>query len=178
MSDDAFLEVLAGCTEVAQGMDLSDDKWMPPDGTYDVRVEDVSTGLKEKDGVNNAWVKPVFSFIDPGSEFEGKTFSDYFWIPPGLTDASPFKDLISLKNLCRYATCLQGSETKNPIEAAEIVKASVGEFLSVEVYRTTSKTGKNVGKIYANIRYLSHLEETEETITEETVTNAPDGPGR
>ncbi|MCK5641671.1 MAG: hypothetical protein KAJ19_12795 [Gammaproteobacteria bacterium] len=154
MSDDAFLEVLNSCTEVAQGMDLSDDGWMPPNGNYDVVVEDVASGLKEKNGVNNAWVKPVFTIMNPGCEFDGKSFSDYYWIQPGLTEPS-----ISLKNLCRFATCLQGSETKNPIEAAEIAKASVGEFLSVEVYRTTSK---KTSKTYANIRFLARLEATEE----------------
>ena len=102
---------MAGCTEVAQGMDLSDDGWMPSDGGFDVTVEDVASGIKEKDGVNNAWVKPVFTILD--GEFKGRTFSDYFWIQPGLIEPS-----ISLKNLCRYATCLQGSETKDPIEAA------------------------------------------------------------
>jgi hypothetical protein len=136
-------------------MDLSDDGWMPPNGNFDVMVEDVASGIKEKNGVNNAWVKPVFTILD--GEFKGRTFSDYYWIQPGLTEPS-----ISLKNLCRFATCLQGSETKNPIEAAEIAKASVGEFLSVEVYRTTCKSGPNKGKIYPNVRFLARLEATEE----------------
>ena len=152
MSDDAFLEVLASCTEVAQGMDLSDDGWKPPNGNFDVLIEEVTSGMKEKGGVNNAWVKPAFSILD--GEFKGRTFTDYFWIQPGLSEPS-----ISLKNLCRFATCLQGSETKNPIEAAEIAKASAGEFLSVEVYRTTSK---KTGKTYPNIRYLAKLEATDE----------------
>ncbi len=163
MSDDAFLEVLAGCTDVAAGMDLSDDGWMPPNGNFDVQIEDVGSGIKEKNGVNNVWVKPVFTILD--GEFKGKTFSDYYWITPGLTEAS-----ISLKNLCRFATCLQGSETKNPIEASEIAKASVGEFLSVEVYRTTSK---KTGKVYANIRFLALLEATDEEDDTEPVAETP-----
>jgi hypothetical protein len=163
MSDDAFLEVLAGCTEVAQGMDLSDDAWKPPNGNYDVHIEDVASGTKEQGGVINAWVKPVFTILE--GEFKGKSFTDYFWITPGLTEPS-----ISLKNLCRFATCLQGAETKNPIEAAEIAKASVGEFLTVEVYRSTAKRGKNAGKEYANIRYLSRLEATTEETPVETTT--------
>ncbi len=150
--DDAFLEVLAGCTEVAQGMDLSDDGWMPPNGNFDVMIEDVSFGVKEKNGVNNAWVKPVFTIVD--GEFKSRTFSDFYWIPPGLTEPT-----ISLKNLCRFATCLQGSETKNPIEAAEIAKASIGEFLDVEVYRTTSR---KTGKVYPNIRFLARLDAVDE----------------
>lgn len=160
MSDDAFLEVLAGCTDACANMDLSDDGWKPPNGQYDVQVEDVASGMKEKNGVNNAWLKPCFNILD--GEFKGKTFTDYYWIPPGAAEPT-----ISLKNLCRFATCLAGIETKNPIEAAEISKASVGEFLTVEVYRTTAKKGKNAGKEYANIRFLQRLEATEATETEE-----------
>lgn len=156
-SNDAFLEVLAQCTEAAAGMDLSDSGWMPPDGNYDVIVEDVASGIKEKDGVNNAWIKPVLTIVD--GEFKGRSFSDYFWITPGMTEPS-----ISLKNLCRYATCLQGSETRDPVEASEIAKASVGEFLNVDVYRTKSK---KTGKIYPNIRYCQKLETTEEESTDE-----------
>lgn len=155
-ADDAFLEVLAQCTEAAAGMDLSDDGWMPPDGNYDVVVEDVASGIKEKEGINNAWIKPVFTIVD--GEFKGRSFSDYFWITPGMTEPS-----ISLKNMCRYATCLQGSETRNPIEASEIAEASVGEFLNVDVYRTKSK---KTGKVYANIRYCQKLETTEEEPTD------------
>ncbi len=64
MSDDAFLEVLAGCTDACTNMDLSDDGWMPPDGNYDVLIEDVAAGIKEKNGMNNAWVKPSFNILD------------------------------------------------------------------------------------------------------------------
>ena len=153
MSDDAFLEVLAGCTDACTNMDLSDDGWMPPDGNYDVLIEDVAAGIKEKNGMNNAWVKPSFNILD--GEFKGKTFTDYYWIQGNLTEPS-----ISLKNLCRFATCLAGVEVKNPIEAAEIAKAAVGEFLSVEVYRTTSR---KTGKVYPNVRFLQKLEATEDT---------------
>ena len=154
MSDDAFLEVLAGCTDACAGMDLSDDGWKPPDGEFDVMLEDVTVGTKEKNGLNNAWVKPTFNVVD--GEFKGRTFTDYYWIEGGMTDPS-----ISVKNLCRLATCLAGTEVRNPIEAAEICKAAVGEFLTVEVYRTTSKRGKNAGKVYSNIRFLQRLEATE-----------------
>jgi hypothetical protein len=157
MSDDAFLEVLAGCTDACANMDLTDDGWMPPDGSFDVMVESVGSGLKEKNGVNNAWIKPVFTILD--GEFKGRSFSDYYWITPGMAEPS-----ISIKNLCRFATCLQGSETKQPIEASEIAKASVGEFLNVEVYRTTSR---KTGKTYPNVRFCQRLEATETTETTE-----------
>jgi hypothetical protein len=132
-------------------MDLSDDGWSPPDGPYDVMVEDVASGIKEKDGINNAWIKPVFTILD--GDFKGRTFCDFYWIEPGMTEPT-----ISIKNLCRFATCLQGSETRNPVEAAEIAKASVGEFMSVEVYRTTSKKTR---KTYANIRFCQCLPATD-----------------
>ncbi|KKN58741.1 hypothetical protein LCGC14_0549190 [marine sediment metagenome] len=154
MSDDAFLEVLAGCTDVCAGMDLSDDGWAPPDGEYDVMLEDVTVGVKEKDGINNAWVKPTFHI--PDGEFAGRTFSDFYWIPGGMTEPP-----ISVKNLCRLATCLQGSETKDPIEAAEVCKAGVSEYLTVQIYRTTARKGKNAGKVYVNIRFLALLAATD-----------------
>ena len=159
MSDDAFLEVLAGCTEACANMDLSDDGWMPPDGQYDVMIEDVSSGVKEKNGVNNAWVKPAFSILD--GEFKGKTFTDFYYIQGGVMK----EPTISVKNLCRFATCLVGSETRIPLEAAEIAKAGVGEFLTIEVYRTTSK---KTGKTYPNIRFLQRLEAHDAPETEET----------
>ncbi len=162
-NDDAFLEVLAGCTEVCADMDLSDDGWMPPDGSFDVMVEDVASGIKEKNGITNAWIKPVFTILD--GDFKGRSFSDYYWIQPNLTEPS-----ISIKNLCRFATCLQGAETRNPIEAAEIAKASVGEFLNVEVYRTTAKKGPNKGKTYPNVRFCQRLDASDATSATETAT--------
>jgi hypothetical protein len=132
-------------------MDLSDDGWMPPDGDYTVIVEDVPSGIKEKNGVNNAWLKPVFNVLD--GEFKSRTFSDYFWIEPSMTEPS-----ISIKNLCRYATCLAGSETKDPIAASAIALESTGEILDVQVYRTKSR---KTGKIYANIRFLRRIDATE-----------------
>ncbi len=154
MSDDAFLEVLAGCTDACAGMDLSDDGWKPVDGEYDVMLEDVTVGTKEGEGITNAWVKPTFTVVD--GEFKGRSFSDYFWIAGGMVEPS-----ISVKNLCRLATCLAETEVKNPIEAAEICKAAVSEFLTVEIYRTVAKKGKNKGKVYANVRFLQRLEAIE-----------------
>jgi len=132
-------------------MDLSDDGWMPPDGQYDVMVEDVANGLKEKNGVNNAWIKPIFNVLD--GEFKGRTFTDFYYIQGGGMK----EPTISVKNLCRFATCLVGSETKNPIDAAQIANAATGEFLRVEVFRTTSR---KTGKTYPNIRFLHKLEAT------------------
>jgi len=151
MSNDAFLEVLAGCTEAGENMDLSDDGWTPPDGTYDVQIESVNVGIKEKGGVNNAWLKPTFLVLD--GEFEGKTFTDFYWIPPATTEPS-----MGQKKLAQFATCLNGTEVRNPIEGSEIAQAAVGEFLSMEIYRTTSK--KN-GKVYTNIRFLNTIQATD-----------------
>ena len=160
MSDDAFLEVLAGCSEACANMDLSDDGWTPPDGEYDVLVAEVTAGVKEKNGVNNAWIKPTFGILD--GEFKGRTFTDFYYIQGGhMKDPS-----ISVKNLCRFATCLIGSETRIPLEAAEIVNGSAGEFLTLEVYRTTSK---KTGKVYPNIRFLRLLTATDSVVVNESV---------
>lgn len=158
-NDDAFLAVLAGVQGACQNMDLSDDGWMPPDGQYDVLIQEVTTGVKEKNGVNNAWVKPTFQVVD--GEFSGRTFTDFYYIEGGMTEPS-----ISVKNLCRFATCLAGTEVRDPIEASAIVDQATDEFLTVEVFRTTSR---KTGKTYPNVRFLQRLEATEqepETTTE------------
>ncbi len=80
-NEDAFLEVLASCSDACASMDLSDDGWMPPDGDYFVLVEDVATGVKEKNGVNNAWVKPTFKILD--GDLEGRSFQDFYYIAGG-----------------------------------------------------------------------------------------------
>lgn len=158
-NEDAFLEVLAGCTEVCADMDLSDDGWKPPNGEFNVMVEGVTSDTSEKDGVTKVWIKPMFTILD--GEFKGRSFTDYYWIEPGLKEPS-----IAIKNLCRFATCLQGAETRNPIEAFEIVKASVGEFLNIEVWR--GKPSQKTGKIYANIRFCQTLPATDASPAIET----------
>lgn len=157
MSDEAFLQVLAGCSETCANMDLSDDGWSPPDGKYTVILSEVATGSKEKNGVNNIWIKPVFTILD--GEFEGKTFNDFFY----LEGVKPDEPTIPMKNMCRLASCLAGTETRNLVDANKIINGAVGELLSVEVYRTTSK---KTGREYANIRFLQKLETTEEETTE------------
>ena len=169
-NEDAFLEVLAGCSDACASMDLSDDGWMPPDGDYDVEVTDVASGVKEKNGVNNAWIKPTFTILD--GDLQGRSFTDFYYIAGGgMTEPT-----ISIKNLCRFATCLMETETRDPIEATAIVTNSVGEFLSLQVYRTTSR--KN-NKVYPNVRFLQRIaaeatEEAEEVVPEpEPVAAAP-----
>lgn len=170
--DAAFMEVLASCTDACEGMDLSDSGWSPPDGTYDVEIVEVATGLKEKNGVNNAWVKPSFRIID--GEFAGKTFTDFYWFEPAAPEPT-----VSLKNLCRFASCLSGNEVQNPIEAITIVAEAIGEFLAVEVYRNTSKKGK----VFTNIRFLQTLvaqsvtDGTEQTPREFLHSKGPEIPG-
>lgn len=152
--DTAFLQVLESCTEAAAGMDLSDDGFAPPNGTYDVMVSNITTGTKESGGINNSWVRPTFTILtDLRGEFEGQTFTNLFWIPGVIND----KNGMGLKRLLQFATCLASTEVRNPIEAVEIANASVGEIVSVEVYRTTTKKGQNAGKEYVNTRYLRKL---------------------
>ncbi len=161
MSDDAaFLEVLAGCTEAASTMDLSDDGFNPPNGTYDIEIVGVDHGTKEKDGIKNAWVKPTFLILD--GEFEGQTFTNFFWIP-GVFNAD--KPPMGLKRLLQFSTCLAGMEVRNPIEAIGVCTTAIGEYLTVEVYRTKAKS---TGKEYVNTRFLRKLTATETTTEEAT----------
>lgn len=155
MADDnaAFMDLLADCTEQCENIDLNDDQWMPPDATYLVSIDEIRTGVKEKEGVKNIWVKPVFSIHTEG-EFEGKSFTDFYYITPGSDER---RNSMSLRNLLRFATCVAGTETKNPVEAIQILQDSLNEFLNVEVYRTTGKKGGT----FTNIRFLSKLESTE-----------------
>ncbi len=159
MSDDAaFLEVLAGCTEAASSMDLSDDGFNPPDGTYDVEVVGFDTGTKPKDGITNAWVKPTFLILD--GEFEGQSFTNFFWLP-GVFDAD--MPPMGLKRLLQFTTCLAGMEIRNPIEAIEVGNQAIGEYVTLEVYRTTAKKS---GKVYVNTRFLRKLTATTEEVAE------------
>jgi len=157
--DTAFLEVLAGCTEAASSMDLSDDGFNPPSGTYDIEVVGFDTGTKISDGVPNAWVKPTFLILD--GEFEGQNFTNFFWIP-GVFDAD--KPPMGLKRLLQFTTCLAGMEIRNPVEAIEVGNQAVGEYLTVEVYRTIYK---KTGKEYVNTRFLRKLTATEDTTVDE-----------
>jgi hypothetical protein len=135
-------------------MDYSDDGWKPVDGKYDVELTDIKTGVKAKEGVNFAWVKPSFRIISPG-EFEGKAFQDFMYVEPQPKELSP-----ALKQLLRLGTCVAGRELRNAVEAIQIITDAKGEFLTLEVFTTTAKKGKNVGKEYKNIRYLAKLEST------------------
>ena len=162
MSDDtAFLEVLAACTEAASTMDLSDDGFNPPDGTYDVEITGVDVGTKAKEGVDNAWVKPTFTILD--GDFEGQNFTNFFWIP-GVFDAD--KPPMGLKRLLQFASCLAGMEVRNPIEAIEVSTAAIGEYLNIEMYTTVAKKTK---KKYHNTRFLRRLPTAEGTITPEDI---------
>jgi hypothetical protein len=166
MSDEkAFMDVLQSCNDACAEMDFSDDKWKPLGG-FDVQILDVLTGSKpNKAGVVFIWVKPVFEIISDG-EFQGRTFSEFMYIEPGVTE---IRKAMGLQQLLRLATCLAGREIKNAIEAAQIVQAAKGEFISLETYDSTVKKEPNKGKVYRNLRYLSRLESTETT---EVTTNA------
>lgn len=150
----AFLDVLASTNNACDTMDYSDDGWKPPVGKYDVELTETKTGVKAKDGITNAWVKPCFAIITPG-EFEGKSFQDFMYVEAQPTELTP-----AVKQLLRLGTCIAGRELKNAVEAIQIIEAAKGEFLTVEVFQTTARKGKNAGKVYTNIRYLAKLEST------------------
>lgn len=158
MSDEkAFMDVLASCNDACAEMDFSDDKWKPL-GAFDVQIAEVQVGSKpNKVGVVCIWVKPVFEIISDGENL-GRTFSEFMYIEPGVTE---IRKAMGLQQLLRLATCLTGREIKNAVEASQIVQDSKGEFLSLETYDSTVKKGRNAGKTYRNIRFLSRLETTE-----------------
>ncbi len=146
-TNDAFLEIIAGCTETAASIDLGDSKWKPPDGTYTVELTAVETGTWTKDGVTRSRIVPVFTILDH-PEFEGKVFQDFYGIAAGAEDIG---SEMSLKGLLNFATCIAGREIRDPVEAVETGTAAVNELMTVEVYRVPSKSGK----IFANIRFLA-----------------------
>ena len=150
--DRAFLDVLASSNDACADMDYSDDGWKPVPGNYDVEITEAKTGVKVKDGVTNAWLKPTYRII--AGEFEGRTFSDFMYFSPKPTEITP-----ALKQVLRLGTCLAGRELKNAVEASQIIGGSKGEFITIEVFRTEGK-GKNAGKTYTNLRYLAKLEST------------------
>lgn len=158
MSDEkAFMDVLASCNDACADMDFSDDGWKPPVGTYDVCLEDVTTGTKSKDGVTNIWLKPIFRIITEG-EYAGRTFSEFMYIQPGAKELTP-----ALRQLLRLATCLAGREIKNAVEASQIITeaGAANEFLTLEIFQTVGKKGKSAGRTFTNVRYLTKLETTE-----------------
>ena len=168
--DDAFLQTLASCTDACADLDLSDDGWMPPVGEYTVELHDVQTGEgKKKLGV---WIKPIFKIYDEvNEEFNDKNFSDFYFISPN-PDVNKFVEMAPLKSLAQLATCLAGREEKDPVQCMGIINAAKGqEFLSVEIYETTSK---KTGKTYKNIRFLTRLESTEEVEETEIIEGAKD----
>lgn len=152
--DRAFLDCLASTCDAAEQMDYSDDGWKPPVGKYDVALEEVKTGTKVKDNVTNAWMKPTFRIISEG-EFNGRTFSDFMYFTPQPTEITP-----AIRQLLRLGTCVAGRELKNSIEASQVISGAIGEFLNLEIFESTAKKGKNAGKVYTNIRFLSKLEST------------------
>lgn len=155
MSEDngKFMSLMAECTDQCESMNLNDDKWKPPNGDYLVSLDEVLTGVSDKEGVVASWVKPIFTIQDEG-EFNGKSFNDFFFIIKGDKGGRTY---MALLNLLRLATCCAGTEVKSPTEAIKILDDTVGEFLSIQVYR---KPGKKGGE-FANIRFLSKVESTE-----------------
>jgi hypothetical protein len=153
--NDAFLQVLGECTEVCAGMDLSDNRWRPPDGRYDVELvsTDQRTGIGKTSKRPYASLSVNFRIVD--GEHEDRQFQDFFYIEAGETEPTS-----NMKNICRLATCLAGSTIDAPIDAAAIIAESEGTFLTVEC---TSGIGKKTGKQWFGTTYLSTLESTEDT---------------
>jgi hypothetical protein len=134
-------------------MDLSDDNWKPPSATYLCQLSGVQVGNGKKNAAA-IWVKPQFTIVDDG-DFQGKVFTDFFYIEPGTSEPT-----MGMRGICRLATCIAGHDVKDPAVAYKIVRAAAndGLLLSIEVYRQTST--KN-GREYTNLRFLAKAESTE-----------------
>lgn len=163
MSDDtAYLEVLASCTDAASEADLSDDGWSPPDGDYTVSFDSLSTGMGKKSP--GAYAKASFTVID--GEFEGRIFTDFFWLPQGgrQKTASGTMPAMGIIGLGRLTTIIAGHEVKQPTECIPILdEAAAGNtILQVQVYRSKIKSGKRQGEFAVNVRYLNTIASTEE----------------
>lgn len=142
--DEAYMQVLAQCTEVCANMDLSDDNWMPTDGTYLTQISGILGGPGKKNP-NAIWLKPQLTILDEG-DFQNKVFTDFFYIEPGTSEPT-----MGMRNLCRLATVIAGHDVKDPATAYQIVKDAEGEVLNTQVYTQKAKDGR----VFTNVRYLS-----------------------
>ena len=150
---DAFLEIVSGCTEVAATVDLDDRNWKPVDGIYTVSVAGVDTGTWEGDnGIKKARITPTFTIHTEG-EFDGKTFTDGFWFAQGaeIAGKEDYPSKMGIRSLLQFATCMANREIRDPVEAIDIAKASVGELLTIQVNWRPTKAGTP----RANLTYLS-----------------------
>lgn len=150
--DAGFLEVLAGCTGAEGEVDYSDDGWKPDDGEYTVLLERFTSGTApDKDGVVHGKGKAIFRIMV--GEHEGRSFGEFFWLPPNPNTTTP-----GMTNMLRLGSCLCGRELKvaEISDACGIINTAVGsEVLNVRLFTTISK--KN-GKSYTNTRFLSRVD--------------------
>ena len=160
----AFMETLAGCTDAAQDMDLSDKQWYPPNNEYDVLILKVGSEMitptkGEFKGVEEAVANVTFQILD--GEFEDKTFQQSFWIPPQANWGSrPPMDAV---NLARLATCIAGHEEKDPATCFGIISAAEGDALRIQIGRGKAKKAPH--REYVKLTYLNTLQSTEEVET-------------
>lgn len=150
--DAGFLEVLNSCTGAEGEVDYADDGWKPPDGEYTVLLERFTTRTTVKENITNGLGNAIFRIF--GSDFEGRTFGEFFWLPSNAS-----KTTMGMASLLRLATCLSGRElaVSEIGEAGQIISDNVGSaFLNVRIFTTTSK--KN-NKTYTNTRFLSLVDE-------------------
>jgi hypothetical protein len=106
---------------------------------------------------NHAERRPSPCHCHVDGELEGRTFSDFCWLPP-----SPSKITPGQTQLLRLGTCLLGRDlTKGEIAtAAQVIQDGIGDtVVNLRVFRTISK--KN-GQTYVNIRYTGRVDEPQE----------------
>lgn len=147
MSDDAFMQVVSGCTEASQGLDLSDDGWRPPAGTYTVSIDPMVKGTKEGKG---AWARLNFTIVSEG-EFQGRSFAEFCWFPIGGMQNGRVGG--GLRTVAKLATLLAGHEIKDPALSIQTIEQAVGELIEIERFDVKAKDDPN--KVYKNLRFLN-----------------------
>lgn len=137
-----YMDILVNCAEAAQQVDTADTSWKPDNGTYTAQLiaVDVGTAQTKKNNRTYTFIRPTFQILD--GEYEDRTFCDYFCIYPD-TDVTKFGDTIGIAGLARLATCILGSETKDPAQNLGILQEAVKAGNCCIVLRVTRDANKN-----------------------------------
>ena len=134
------------------------DDWMPDDGDYIVSFVNFKTGSKARDGATFIWFRLTARIEDVQDiELNGKEF--------------PLKYNNGVYGILKGAAqVLSGQIITDPLDAAKILEASVGQVARVRV--RTSRSQKN-NKDYTNCYILEVINTTTEASAED-ISNATD----
>lgn len=156
MSDQsAFLDVVASCEEAASKTETGTG-WLPPEGDYKCRFEELLSGTGTKDGVKTAWVKPQFTIV--GSEFDGKTFSEFMYFRAGAAETSP-----AMRSLLTLASLISGRTVRSSGEAGSILISAAEDHPMLLIRRKDTpkkdKAGNPTEGVWENINYVKLITE-------------------